>query len=481
MNQILRKLPIDTIIGEKKQGGELKRNLTAFDLTIMGVGVIIGAGIFVVTGVAAADYAGPGLILSFVLAGLACACAALCYSELASSIPASGGSYTFAYVGLGEFFGWFIGWCLTLEYVVAMSAISVGWSGYMSSILDAVGLSLPQTLTSDPFNGGMINLPAIIIISVMALLQMKGTKESARLNAVLVFVKIGVIVLFIILVATHIDTANFKPFLPYGWNGVFSGAAIVFFAYLGFDAIANSAEEVKDPQKNMPRGIVGSLVIATILYIIVTLMLTGTVRYSEFHEQAAPVAFALSNIGIKWGTALVSVGAIAGLSTGVLVLLGSESRLIYSMSRDGLLPKAFSKISKNKVPKLAITFVWILGIILAGLLPIGTIAELCNIGTLWAFFLVSVTVILLRKTMPNLKRGFKTPLVPFIPIVAMVLCAFLASRLAGVTWIAFLAWTAVGLLIYFLYGRTHSALKDADGPSGPKPVIKNEVESGEPC
>ena len=304
-----------------------------------------------------------------------------------------------------------------------------------------------------------MNLPAIIIISVMALLQLKGTKESATLNNILVFIKLAVIVIFIVLVARHIDTANYTPFLPFGWSGVFSGAAIVFFAYLGFDAIANSAEEVRDPQKNMPRGIMGSLLIATVLYIIVTLMLTGVVKYSSYVGVAAPVAYALNEVGIRWGSALVSVGAIAGLTTGVLVLLGSESRLIYSMSRDGLLPKAFSKVSHGGVPNKAVVFVWALGCVMAGLLPINTIAELCNIGTLWAFFIVSVTVIVLRKTHPEIERGFRAPAVPFIPLAAMVLCAFLAVQLASVTWITFIVWTAVGLAIYFCYGSKHSKLK----------------------
>lgn len=455
----LRKLPLEDIIGSNKHGGQLKRSLGAFELTMMGVGVIIGSGIFVITGVAAAEHAGPGLILSFILAGLACACAALCYAELASSMPASGSSYTFAYVGLGEAFGWFIGWCLTLEYVVAMSAIAVGWSAYAGNILSLFGIDIPPSLMADPFSGGIVNLPAIIIISIMALLQLKGTEESAKLNNVLVFVKIAVILVFIVLVARHVDTSNYSPFLPFGWGGVFSGAAIVFFAYLGFDAIANSAEEVKDPQKNMPKGIMASLLIATVLYIIVTLMLTGVVRYSAYEGVAAPVAFALNEVGIRWGSALVSVGAIAGLTTGVLVLLGSESRLIYSMSRDGMIPETFSKVSKNGVPDKAVVFVWALGCVLAGLLPIGTIAELCNIGTLWAFFIVSVTVIVLRKMRPEMKRGFSVPAVPFIPIAAMVLCAFLAVQLAAVTWIAFLVWTAVGLAIYFCYGCNHSKLK----------------------
>ena len=452
---IFRKLSLDSIT-DNKDGNRLKRSLGAFELMMLGVGVIIGSGLFVITGVAAAEQAGPALVLSVVLAGLACACAALCYGELASAIPASGSSYTFAYVGLGEVFGWFIGWCITLEYVVAMSAIAVGWSAYMSNIFSLLGLDLPKDLVTDPFSGGIINIPAMFIVSMMACLQLRGTKTSARLNNVLVFVKLAVILVFIILIAKHIDPANYDPFMPFGWSGVFSGAAVVFFAFLGFDAIANSAEEVKNPQRDMPIGIIGSLVIATGLYIIVTLMLTGTVKYFEYEGVAAPVAYALNNVGIKWGSALVSVGAIAGLTTGVLVLLGSESRLIYSMSRDGLMPAGFSHVSENGVPKRAIICVWIAGLLLAGFVPIDRIAELCNIGTLWAFFMVSLTVIVLRRTRPELERGFRVPLVPFIPILSMALCAFLASQLDHITWIVFVIWTCCGMIIYFAYGREHS-------------------------
>lgn len=458
-NSIFRKLPIHGVIGGGKKGGQLKRSLGAFELTMMGVGVIIGSGIFVITGVAAAEHAGPGLVLSFILAGIACACAALCYAELASSIPASGGSYTFAYVGLGEIFAWFIGWCLTLEYIVAMSAVAVGWSAYVSNVLPILGLDLPAQFLTDPSAGGVMNLPAVAVVTVMALLQMKGTKESAKLNNILVMVKLAVIVVFIVLVASHINPDNYEPFLPFGWPGVFSGAAVVFFAYLGFDAIANSAEEVKDPQRNMPRGILGSLIIATILYIIVTLMLTGVIKYSAYQGVAAPVAFALNAIGIEWGSALVSAGAIAGLTTGVLVFLGSESRLIYSMARDGLLPKAFSKVSKAGVPVPAVLCVWLLGSIVSGLLPIGTIAELCNMGTLWAFTLVSITVVVLRKKYPNMQRGFMAPAVPFVPLIATHMCGFLAIQLSKVTWLVFGLWTLVGLCIYFLYGKHHSRLE----------------------
>lgn len=457
-NDLFRKLSVDSITAGSGKKHGLKRSLGAFELMMLGVGVIIGSGLFVITGVAAAEHAGPALILSFVLAGLACACAALCYGELASAIPASGSSYTFVYVGLGEVFGWFIGWCITLEYVVAMSAIAVGWSAYAANILDLLGLDLPAKLLTDPFSGGVINIPAIFIVSLMAALQLKGTKASARLNNILVFVKLAVILIFVILIAKSIDAENYEPFMPFGWSGVFSGAAVVFFAFLGFDAIANSAEEVKNPQKDMPRGIIGSLVIATTLYIIVTLMLTGAIKYTEYAGVAAPVAYALNEAGIRWGSALVSVGAIAGLTTGVLVLLGSESRLVYSMARDGLMPSSFSKVSDSGVPRRAVVCVWIVGGLIAGFVPIDSIAELCNIGTLWAFFMVSLTVMVLRKSQPELKRNFKTPLVPFIPVMSMVLCAFLASQLDPVTWIVFVVWSCCGMAVYFAYGRKHSRL-----------------------
>lgn len=458
--ELFRKLSVDSMIAGNERKHGLKRSLGAFELMMLGVGVIIGSGLFVITGVAAAEHAGPALILSFVLAGLACACAALCYGELASAIPASGSSYTFVYVGLGEVFGWFIGWCITLEYVVAMSAIAVGWSAYGANILELLGVGLPKTLLADPFNGGVTNIPAIFIVSLMAVLQLKGTKASARLNNILVFVKLAVILIFVILIARSIDLDNYEPFMPFGWSGVFSGAAVVFFAFLGFDAIANSAEEVKNPQKDMPRGIIGSLVIATTLYIIVTLMLTGAIKYTEYAGVAAPVAYALNEAGIRWGSALVSVGAIAGLTTGVLVLLGSESRLVYSMARDGLMPSSFSKVSDSGVPRRAVVCVWIVGGLIAGFVPIDRIAELCNIGTLWAFFMVSLTVIVLRKSQPGLRRDFRTPLVPFVPVMSMALCAFLASQLDPVTWVVFVIWSCCGMIVYFLYGRKHSKLGD---------------------
>ncbi|MDR0519805.1 MAG: amino acid permease [Clostridiales Family XIII bacterium] len=481
-NGILRKLPIDSIIGAKKEGEALKRNLSALDLTLMGVGVIIGSGIFVITGVAAGDVAGPALVISFLVAGIACLFAALCYAELAAAIPASGSSYTFSYIGIGEIFAWFIGWCLTAEYIFACSAISTGWSAYFTMIVESIGIDIPDSLLADPMSGGIVNLPAVLIITLMMLLQLRGAKESAVLNNVLVAVKLIVIVLFIVLTIGHIKSANYEPFVPFGWfpenwfatpkTGVFAGAAIVFFAYLGFDALANSAEEVKNPQRSLPRGIIGALLIATALYIVVTLCMTGVTSYTHYASgqpgNGAPVAYALAAIGIDWGKVIVSVGAITGLTTGVLVTLGAQSRLIYSLSRDGLLPKPLSKVNKNKVPKYAIISMWIAASILGGLLPIGRLAELCNIGTLCAFFIVSLTVILLRKNMKELERPFKVPLVPVLPLISMVMCLFLVTQLASLTWLFFVVWTGIGMLIYAIYGNKHSkaGLSAGDGSSG---------------
>lgn len=467
MSDIFRKMPIETILNGKKDGPKLKRVYGTTELIMMGVGVVIGTGLFVVTGVAAADYAGPALIISFILAGIACACAALCYAEMAAMIPASGSSYTFCYVGLGEIWGWFVAWCLILEYIVALSAIATGWSAYAASFLSIVGIDLPSALLSGPFAGGIINLPAVLIISVIALLVLVGAKESAWVNNILVVVKLCVIVLFIYLGVQHVDAANYIPFMPFGWDGVFSGAAVVFFAYLGFDAIPNAAEEVKNPAKDLPRGIIGALIIVTVLYIVVTLILTGMLPYSSYHNIASPVAYALAQVGIQWGSALVSVGALTGLTSGVLVMIYAGSRLFYAISRDGLLPTRFSKIKeKAATPATAIALVWLLSCLIAGFLPIGVIVELVNMGTLAAFILVSVTVIRMRRTHPDAERGFRVPLVPVVPIIAIVICGFFAWQLAAITKIAFVCWTLLGLIIYFSYGRRHSLIgRQLDGDS----------------
>ena len=463
---VFRKMPIEKLLSHSKEGKGLKKVLGAFELTMLGIGAIIGTGIFVLTGVAAADYAGPALILSFIISGMACVFAALCYAELSAAIPISGSAYTFGYVGLGEIWGWIIGWDLILEYCVAVGAVSIGWSGYIVNILNIVGIHLPKALIAAPGSGGIINLPAILILAVIAGLLLLGAKESAKLNNILVAIKLAVVLLFIVLGVSHVKPSNWHPFMPYGWDGVFSGAAIVFFAYIGFDAVATAAEEVKNPQKDLPKGILASLAICTVLYIVVSAILTGMVPYLEYRDNAAPVAYALSSVGIQWGSALVSVGAICGITSVLLVMMYGSTRLFYSLSRDGLLPKVFSQVSdKSGAPTKSIVLVFIATALVAGFLPIGRVAELTNIGTLAAFVVVSLSVILLRKSRPDLERPFKVPFVPVIPILAIVFCLFLIWQLPTFTKIAFVIWISIGFVVYALYGYKHSSLNQQNEKS----------------
>ena len=446
-SNVFRKMPVENLISHGQEGKGLKKVLGAFELTMLGIGAIIGTGIFVLTGVAAADYAGPALVLSFIISGMACAFAALCYAELSAMIPISGSAYTFGYVGLGEIWGWIIGWDLILEYCVAVAAVSIGWSGYMVNILNLVG----------------IHLPAILILSLIAGLLLLGAKESVKLNNILVIIKISVVLLFIVLGFSHVEPANWHPFMPYGWSGVFSGAAIVFFAYIGFDAISTAAEEVKNPQKDLPKGIIGSLLICTVLYIVVSAILTGMVPYLEFKDNAAPVAYALAKVGISWGSALVSVGAICGITSVILVMMYGSTRLFYALSRDGLIPKVFSQVSQKRgTPNKSIVLVFVATALVAGFLPIGKVAELTNMGTLAAFVVVSLSVILLRKSRPDLNRPFKVPFVPVVPILAVGFCLFLIFQLPTFTKIAFLIWITIGFVVYAFYGYKHSGLNKTE-------------------
>ena len=453
---ITRKLSVEEVLKQKEES-QLKRVLGTFELMMLGVGVIVGTGIFVITGTAAADYAGPALMLSFIFSGFACALAALCYAELASAIPTAGSSFTFTYCGIGEVWAWIVAWCLVLELTVAAAAIATGWGSYAVNLLNVAGIHLPKAITADPLSGGIVNLPSIILIAGVIWLLKRGTKESARANNIFVIVKIAAVLLFIVLGVTHIDTANYNPFMPYGFGGIFSGAAIVFFCYVGFDIIANSAEEVKNPEKDLPRGIIGCLLMVTVLYIVVTAVLVGMIPYNEYHGQAAPVAFALAQIGINWGSALISVSAIVGLIAGVLTTLYSATRLCFALARDGLLPKRFSVVDeKSGVPAIATNLVWLFSTILTGFFPINVIAELVNIGTLMAFVFVSITVIVMRKTHPDMKRAFRCPGSPILPAISAICCAFLITQLQPLTWLVFAIWTAIGLCIYFGYGAKHS-------------------------
>ncbi|OWR27930.1 amino acid permease [Saccharibacillus sp. O23] len=438
----------------------LKRVLGPLDLTTLGIGAIIGTGIFVLTGVAAAKYAGPGLVLSFMLAGIICTFAALCYAEFASTVPASGSAYTYSYTTFGELIAWILGWDLILEYGFASAAVASGWSGYFQSLLAGLGIHLPHVLTGafNPEKGTYIDVTAVVITMIIALLLTRGIREASRANGIMVAIKLVVVLIFIGVGVFYVKPDNWHPFLPFGFQGVAAGAATVFFAYIGFDAVSTAAEEVKRPQRDLPIGIIASLAVCTVLYIIVSLILTGIVPYHMLNVSD-PVAFALEFVnmnGIAW---IISLGAITGITTVLLVMMYGQTRLLYSMSRDGLLSPVFSKVSgKSGTPAVG---TWISSVVIAffaGLIPLDHLAELTNIGTLFAFTIVSIGIIMLRRTQPGLKRGFRVPLVPLIPILSALGCVYLMFQLKALTWYTFLIWLVVGLVVYFLYGRRHSLL-----------------------
>lgn len=456
---LFRKKSLDELLASSKKQ-QLNRVLGPLDLTMLGIGAIIGTGIFVLTGVAAAEHAGPALVLSFIVAGLACVFAALCYAEFASTVPIAGSVYSYSYFTLGEIVAWLIGWDLILEYGLAVSAVGTGWSGYFQNLLSGFGVALPVALTAAPGSapGTMFNLPAFLIILLITWLLSKGVRESAKINNIMVVIKVAVVLIFIAVGIWYVKPANWTPFMPFGFNGVMTGAATIFFAYLGFDAVSTAAEEVKNPKKDLPIGIIASLAICTALYIVVSAILTGIVPYSQLNV-AAPVAFAMSFIGQDWFAGLISLGAITGMTTVLLVMLYGQVRLFFAMSRDGLIPSMFSKVHpKYKTPY---TSTWITGIacaFIAALVPLGTLAHLVNIGTLTAFVLVSVAVLILRKTHPNVPRAFSCPAVPLVPILAIVFCGYLMISLPAITWKMFVAWLTIGVVVYAVYGRKHSLL-----------------------
>jgi basic amino acid/polyamine antiporter, APA family len=521
LKQILRKKSIDQL-GDgdgTAEGPKLNQILTARDVFNHGVAAIIGAGIFVLTGVAAANFAGPGIILSFVLAGICCGLVALAYAELASMIPISGSAYTYAYATLGEMVAWIIGWDLLLEYAVGSSAVAVGWSAYLQHVLKDVGITLPEYLSHAPASlpwsavlgavgmlsfgvmglyrwykgspatlgkntlfgiaGGAltlfglhqgwvivshltsVDLPAFLIIAFINYWLLKGVNHTAKMTAIFVVIKVVVILLFIALGITHINTANYTPFLPFGWQGVFTGAAIVFFAFIGFDAVTTLAEECKDPKKDMPRGVLGSLAVCTVLYVLVAAIMTGAIVYSALNT-AAPVATVLQHIGINWAVPIISIGAIAGLTSVLIVLLFGQSRIMMRMSKDGLISPIFGRIHPTyRTPTWAIGILGALAAATAGLLPIGELAELSNIGTLAAFVIVCVGVIVLRKTEPNRARKFRCPGSPWLPALGALMCIALMCSLPMLTWVRFMVWMLIGVVIYVLYGRKHSRLNQS--------------------
>lgn len=442
----------------------LKQTLTAKDLTILGIGAVIGAGIFVLTGIAAAKYAGPAIVLSFILAGIACGLAAMCYSELASMIPVSGSAYSYAYATMGELMAWIIGWDLVLEYALASSTVAIGWAGYLTSFLDNFGIHLPTYLTTaylaNP-EAGFINLPAVAIILLLTGLLVIGIRQSAIFNAVMVLIKLSVIVVFIVAGAGHIQAENWSNFTPFGFGGVLTGAGVIFFAYIGFDAVSTAAQEAINPQKDVPVGIIASLAVCTLLYILVAGVLTGIISYTELNV-AAPIALAVDHVGMSWLSPIIKIAAIAGLTSVMLVLLMGQSRIFFSMAKDQLLPPLFAEVHpKFQTPHLSTILVGVAVSLLAGFMPIEKLGELVSIGTLFAFVLVCGGVWILRNSHPEMQRHFKCPAVPYVPVAGILVCLSLMAGLPIDTWVRLFVWLLVGFLIYFGYGVKHSQLRSS--------------------
>ena len=460
-SSLLRTKPLVTLLGETTGGKQqLRRALGPWDLVALGIGCIIGVGIFVLPGVQAAQNAGPGIILSFAIAAAACACSALCYAELAAMIPVSGSAYTYGYATLGELPAWIIGWDLILEYMVAAVLVSTGWSAYLVNLLHHVGVDLPHAICASPWDAepGRFNLPAVAIVVLLSALLVRGIKESSRVNSVIVLVKLLVIVFFIALTARHVDAHNWTPFMPFGFKGVMTAAAIVFLAYVGFDAVSTAAEEARNPQRDMPIGIMGSLVVATVLYIAVAAIMTGVVPYNRL-GVADPVALVLNVLGMRWPSAIISVGAIGGITSVLLVLLLGQPRILFSMSRDGLLPPFLARVHPRfRTPWLTTIATGAIVSVAAALTPIDVSSALCSIGTLFAFLIVCAGVIVLRYTRPDLHRPFRVRLFPVLPALGIVLCAYLMASLPGTAWARFGIWLVVGLVIYASYGRRRSRL-----------------------
>jgi APA family basic amino acid/polyamine antiporter len=454
-------------ISDHTTNSGLKKCLTAFDLALLGIGCAIGTGIFVLTGIAAATQSGPAVVLSFIIAGIASAFAALSYAELASSIGGSGSAYGYSYVAFGEFIAWVMGWILLLEYGVGAAAVANGWAGYFVNTLANFSIHLPEALTKAPMLGGLINLPAFAIIWVLTILLMIGVKESARFNNIIVIIKLSTIAIFITLASMHLNTNNWHPFMPFGWFstlengkniGVLAGASLVFFAYFGFDAVSTAAEEAQNPQRDLPIGLIASLTFCTIIYIIVSALLTGIVPYTELNVSS-PVAFALTKIGYTWASTLVATGVLAGLITVLLVLLYGLTRILFAMSRDGLISPIFSEVNPDRqTPTKIILMCGAVVSIVAGFIPLGELAETVNIGTLASFIMVCVGVMVMRKRQPHLKRPFKNPWNPLIPVLGILSCGALMTFLPAVTWMRFGIWILIGIVIYFIYSMHHSKL-----------------------
>jgi APA family basic amino acid/polyamine antiporter len=461
---------VDVLLAEMAGEHRLRRVLGPVALSALGVGAIIGAGIFVLTGLAAHDFAGPGLVLSFVVAGIACALAALCYAEFASMVPVAGSAYAYAYATLGELLAWIIGWDLVLEYAVASSTVAHGWSHYLLSFLDIFGIHLPQRWTGNPIDilpatgtwgltGAYLNVPAALVVLFVTVILVIGIRESANFNAAMVLLKIVVVLFVIIVGAGYVDTKNWHPFLPFGMPGVFKGAAYIFFAYIGFDSVSTHAEEAKNPQRDVPIGIMVSLGLCTVLYILVAAVLTGMVPYSQISIDA-PVASAFAQRGLVVARFLISLGALVGITSVLLVLLLSQARVLLAMARDGLIPREFFAAvhPRFRTPHKGTILTGILVAAVAALFPLKLLADLVNIGTLMAFVIVCAAVIVMRRTNPDLPRPFRTPFVPLVPILGILANLSMMFALGWENWLRLFVWLAVGLVIYFTYGRHRSAL-----------------------
>ena len=475
-NQLFQTKPMDVLQAESGSEKGLKRTLGKYNLIALGIGAVIGAGIFVLTGQAAAQYAGPAVTLSFIVSALACAFAGLCYAEFAAMIPIAGSAYTYAYATMGRIVAWIIGWALVLEYLFSGATVAVGWSGYVVNFLDSFGIHIPESLSSAPivfdannqlvYTGAIVNLPAMLIVFVITVLLYRGIKESANFNNLVVIIKLTVIALFILFGWQYIQTDNWTPFIPdntgifgqFGTSGIFRASAVIFFAYIGFDAVSTAAQEAKNPQKDMPWGILGSLFICTIVYILVALVMTGIAPYSELNT-AAPIAVAIDKAGsgLAWLSPFIKLGAIAGLSSVILVMLMGQTRVFYSMANDGLFFSPFSKVhEKYKTPFVATVITGGIAMIACGLLPISILGELVSIGTLLAFMIVCLGILILRYKHPEYVRPFKTPLFPVVPILGIICCGGVMLFLNSLIFKIAGSWLVIGLVIYYFYGSKNA-------------------------